>query len=293
MEDLASSFHIHSLAHQTESSDSAAQQIDLAYQEILDGTDGQPLAMAASPVKLTPFGEAANRGGLSPGTARNLRGILSEFTKQGTSRTDLVAISVTLLKSLAGVPEQGNSDLRKAVTNPKSRPVVRLNELELVLDLWLAGEPIETIFAALPANKRSQRQPRLQEWLQGISTDSSWNDLFAKFYDFMSNCVEFFLPWILRASQPLAEIDGLQERPWSEWARFVELGVGSTWGSTLIDEGAITERKVALQVGQRLDALGPENVPTVEQVRHVLVETVEVDHIEEVLNWFRQRGESP
>ena len=293
VEDLASSFRIHSFAHQTDGADSAAQRIDLAYQEILDEADGQPLAIAASPVQLTPFGEAANRGGLSPGTARNLRSALGEITERGSSRTDLVAISVTLLKSLAGVPEQGNPDLRKAVANPKSLPVVRLDELELVLDLWLAGKSFETIFAALPANRRSRRQPGLQEWLQGISEDSTWTDQFAKFYDFMSNCVEFFLPWILRASRPLAEIYGQQERPWSEWARFVELGVDSTWGSFLIDEGAITERAVALQVGQRLDALGPDNEPTVEQVRHVLTETMEGEHIEQVLSWFRQRGASP
>ena len=293
--DLASSFRVHGFAHQTGSADSAAQRISLAYQEILDDADGQPLAVAASPVQLTPFGEAANHGGLSPRTARKLLSALGEIAERESSRADLVAISVTLLKSLAGVPEQGNSDLRKAVVNPKSRPVVRLNELELVLDLWLAGESIETIFAALPTNKRSRRRPELQTWLQGTSDNSTWTDQFEKFHDFMSNCVEFFLPWILRAARPLAEIDGQRERPWSEWARFVELGVGSTWGSLLVDGGAITERTVALRVGQRLDALVPDKDPTVEQVRHVLTETMEAEHrtIEQVLNWFRQRVASP
>ena len=294
VEDLALSFRKHSFAHQTD---------DAGFGRATDNfwhtkgssirTDGQPLAMAASPVQLTPFGQAANLGGLSPGTARRLRSALGEITEQGSSRADLVAISVSLLKSLAGVPEQRNPDLRRAVANASSRPVVRLDELELVLDLWLAGKSFETIFAALPANRRSRRQPGLQEWLQGISEDSTWNDRFAKFYDFMNNCVEFFLPWILRASRLLAEIDGQQERPWSEWARFVELGVGSTWGSLLIDEGAITERTVALQIGQRIDALGPDNEPTVEQFWQVLIETMEAEHIEQVLSWFRQGEASP
>ena len=291
-ENLASVFRTNGFAHHTDNADTAAQRIDLAFQEILDDSGGQPLAIAASPVQLTPFGEAANHGGLSPGTARILRSALGEITERGSSREDLVEICVTLLKSLAGVPEQGNPDLRKAVAKPNSHPIVRLDELGIVLDLWLAGESIETIFATLPSKKRSKRRPKLQTWLQGISEDSTWADQFAKFYDFMNNCVEFFLPWILRASRPLAEIDGLQERPWSEWARFVELGVGSTWSSLLIEEGAITDRAVAFQVGQRLDALGPDNEPTVEQVWQVLIETMETEQMEQVLSWFRQRRTS-
>ena len=294
VEELASSFRIHGFAHQTAGAGSAAQRIALAYQEILDDKDGQPVAVAASPVRLTPFGEAANHGGLSPGTARKLRSALGEIDERGSSRPDLVAISVALLKSLAGVPEQGNPDLRKAVANPGSRPIVRLNELELVLELWLAGESVETIFAALPANKRSQRSPGLQTWLQGVSEDSTWTDQFAKFYDFMSNCVEFFLPWVLRAARPLAEIEGQPERPWSDWARYLELGTGSTWGSLLIDGGAITERAVALQVGQRLDALVSDSEPTVDQVQQILTETLEGDDeiMGQVLSWFRQHRAS-
>ena len=292
VENLDSSFLSYSFAHQTGSGDSAAQPIALAFEEILDEANGQPLAIAASPVQLTPFGKAANQGGLSPGTARILRRVLGEISERGSSRADLVAISLTLLKSLGSVPEQGNPDLRKAVTNTRSHPVVPLDELELVLDLWLAGESIEKIFTELPVNKRSRRRPKLQVWLQGISEESTWTDQFAKFNEFMSNCVEFFLPWILRASRPLAEIDGQMEKPWSEWARFFELGVGSTWGSLLFEEGAITERAVAFQVGQRLDELVPDSEPTFEQYREILTETMEAEHIEEVLSWLRERGSS-
>ena len=242
LDDLASSFFGVSFARQTNGADAAAKRITLAYHDILDGADGQPLAIATSPAQLTPFGEAASNAGLSPATARRLRRKLEEFSDQSSSRADLITISLELLKSLANVAEQGNPDLRKAVENPRSRPVVRLNEIEIVLDRWLAGESIETIFAALPANQRSQRRPGLQTWLQGVAEDSTWTDEFAKFYDFMSNCVEFFLPWVLRAAQPLTEIDMQPERPWGEWARFVELGVDSTWGVRLIEGGPIVER---------------------------------------------------
>ena len=197
---------------------------------------------------------------------------------------------MTLLKSLAGVAEQVNPDLRKAVDNPKSRPVVRLNELELVLSLWLAGESIETIFAALPANKRSKRRPGLQTWLQGVSEDSTWTDQFAKFYDFMSNCVEFFLPWVLRAARPLAEISGQPERPWGEWARFAELGVDSTWAVRLIDAGLIAERAVARQIGQAFDELMLNTEPTIEQIQQALIEIIGSDDraVTQVLDWYRQ-----
>ena len=176
----------------------------MAFREILDGSEGQPLAIAASPVRLTPFGEAANSGGLSPATARKLRKTLGELSDLGPSRDDFITISIELLKSLADVAEQGETQtFERAVANPRSRPVVKLDELELVLHLWLAGASYETIFAELPANRQSKRRPGLQTWLQGVSEDSTWTDQFAKFYDFMSNCVEFFLPWILKSCASL------------------------------------------------------------------------------------------
>ena len=291
---LVSSFRTNSFAHQTDGAATAAERIAQAYQEILDGADGEPLAVSSSPVRLTPFGGAANSGGLSPTTARRLRTALGELAELGSSRGDLIAISVALLKSLADVPEQGNPDLRKAVANPKSRPIVRPDEFEFVLEGWLAGDAIETIFAALPANQRSKRRPGLQTWLQGVSEDSTWTDQFAKFYDFMSASMEFFLPWVLRAADRLAEIDGHPERPWGNWADFIEWGVDNTWGVLLMDGGPITERVIARQIGQSLDQLVSDNEPTIEQVRQALSKTTEGDHpiFEQVLSWFRQRQSS-
>ena len=167
LDDLASYFGTLSFAHQTDGAKAAGERVARAYAEILDDTHGQALAIAASPAHLTPFGEAASRAGLSPATARRLRTALEEHPGRSSSRADLIVISVDLLKSLGNVAEQNNPDLRKAVENPKSRPVVRLDELGTVLELWLVGEPIENIFAALPTNMRSQRQPGLQTWLKG------------------------------------------------------------------------------------------------------------------------------
>ena len=71
--------------------------------------------------------------------------------------------------------------------------------------------------------------------------------------------------------------------------------MGSTWGALLIDAGAITERVIALQIGQRLDALVSDSEPAVEQVQHVLTETLDNEYeiMGQVLSWFRQRGAFP
>ena len=289
-DDIAGSFSELSFAYRTNGA-AAKERITQAFDEILDESEGQPLAAVASPVQLTPFGEAANSGGLSPATARKLRKTLNAFPDEGSSREDLIAISSRLLKELADVPEQGNPDLRKALANPRSRPIVRLDELELVLDLWFGGESLEDIFAALPSTQRSRRRPGLQMWLEGVPEDSTWTDQFAKFYDFMNNCVAFFLPWVLRAARSFAEIDNQPDRPWNEWAHFTELGTDSTWGVRLLAEDVVTDRTEARIIGRGLDALVSVGEPTIEQVQRALMETLKErrDDIWPLLNWYRQR----
>ena len=137
----------------------------------------------------------------------------------------------------------------------------------MVLKLWLEGKSIETIFSELYAKRISTREPDFETWSQGVSEDSSWNDQLAKLYDYMDSCVKFFLPWILRASQPLAKINEQQELPWNEWAQFVELGVGSIWGSFLFNEEEIIDRAEAFQIGSKLDEQMPNDTPTIEQAR--------------------------
>ena len=290
IDDLPRAFHTQSFAYQTDDAIAAAERIALAYGQVLDDTEGVALAVAASPARLTPFGEATCNSGLSPATARRLRTTLIGLSDHGSSREDLIAIGVTLLKSLADVAEQGNPDLRR-INQAKSRPVVRSDELELVLDSWLSGKWIEEIFSILPTNNRSKRSPRLQTWLEGISEDSTWTDQFAKFSDFISNCLEFFLPWVLRATGLLAEIDGQPERPWSEWASYVEFGVDNTWGVRLRDEGGIVDRANARLIGQKLHDLMLDGEPTIEEVRQVSTEVVGNDQrtVEQVLDWYRRR----
>ena len=290
-DDLYSTFLGLSFAHQTGNATAVADRVKQAYEDILSDSTGEPLAIAASPAKLTPFGEIVSKSGLSPRTARMLRDALAQFSSQAASRDDLVAIGVGLLKSLASVIEQGNPELRKAIENPRSYPVVRPNELELVLTLWLAGTSIEEIFASLPANQRSTRQPSLSAWLLGVSEDSTWTDQFAKFYDFLDQSIHLFLPWMLRASGSLSEIDGHAERPWGQWARYAELGVDNAWAIRLIDGNAVDDRAVACEIGRRLDGLMLGTEPTTEQMQTAASAVLADDNqaMARVMDWHRRR----
>ena len=290
-DDLVSSFFANSFAYQTRGRQAAWEVMSRAFQEILDDTGDWPLAVAASPAKLTPFGEAANATGLSPGTARKLRSTLSEFQEAGASRDDLLEIGVALLKSLADAPEQRNVELRKAVANPKSRPIVKVDDLRLVLDGWLEGKSIEVLFSEIPSHRRSSRRPNLQAWLRGVSTDSSWNDQFTKFNDYISDCFEFFLSWLLNAVQPLAEMDNHPERPWLDWARYVELGVDSSWAVKMLDAEIITDRGVARAMGKRFDEFENSLNVSFEQVFHAVSSLAGLGESDvlQVATWYQQQ----
>ena len=291
LDDVAGSFLRNSFVWQTDGAETARIRVNAAFREILETGDGEPLATVASPATLTRFGEAANASGLSPGTAKKLRGELLKFDQAGQGIPMLLDISVALLNSLGNVSEQRNSDLRKAVENPRSRPIVRRADFRLLLNDWLEGKSLEGIFAELPSNQRSTRSPNLQTWLQGVPTDSTWNDQFTKFNDFISDCFEFFLPWLLNAADTIAEMDGRPKRPWPDWARYVELGVDNTWAVRVIDDEIAMDREVAREIGLRLGEL--EQNGTLSIARAVNLASAFLGHdrtvIAKVSDWFREQ----
>ena len=257
LENLSRFFTTNCFAYQGEDGGRAAQRrIDLALNEILDNADGEPLATAASPIHLTQFGEAAKNTGLTPRTAKHLRTTLDEFRDYGTATDDLARICTRLLQSLGNAAEQTNPELRKGVLNPKTRPIVRMDELDHVLTGWLRGDQLQDIFATTPSKTRSTRRPRVQSWLNGIAEDNSWADEFAKFSEFVDSTLTRFLPWMLRAAQQISELGDQPEKPWTEWADFLELG-GDNFGAVrLINEGTITDRSAACLAGQELEERG-------------------------------------
>ena len=203
----------------------------------------------------------------------------------------MLEISAALLSGLGNVTEQRNGDLRKAVENPRSRPVVRLNDIRPVLNQWLDGEPLETIFSNLSSNQRSSRTPNLQTWLRGVSTDSTWNEQFTKFNDFVGDCFEFFLPWLLNAARPIAEIDGHLERPWLDWARFIELGVDNTWAVRILDDDIVMDREIASRIGRQIDELDRNGLLSVEVAVRVVSDVLGQDTtaLGKVTAWFPQQ----
>ena len=254
----------------------ASHRIELALNEILEGKEGEPLAVATSPIRLTPFGEAAKNTGLTPTTAKRLRTTLDEFRDHGTSTADLTHICVRILQLLGNAAEQANAELRKGVSNPKSRPIVRINELNYVVTGWLSGNQLQDIFATTPSKTRSTRRPRVQNWLNGIVEDNSWADEFAKFSEFVDSTMTLFLPWMLRAAQQITELEDHPEKPWNEWANFLELGVDNSWAVRLINQEFITDRATARRVGQALEEGGLELDPHSMAIPSAVSEMIQV-----------------
>ena len=118
--------------------------------------------------------------------------------------------------------------------------------------------------------------------------DSTWIEEFAKFLDFMNDCIEFFLPWILRAARHFEEIEGDTERPWLEWARFVELGVDNNWAVQMLDENVLEDKGIARTIGHRLAELSTNGDLTIDTVRQITVEVIGGNNpsVANVLNWY-------
>ena len=163
--------------------------------------------------------------------------------------------------------------------------------ISFVLDHWLRGASIENIFAELPRNQRSARKPALEFWIRGVPEDSTWNDKFVTFVDYVNNCLVFFLPWVLRAARNLAELDNHLERPWNDWARFVELGLDNAVGADLLDDNIVSDRETAREIGLRLEALS-DGLPNPSGHARQIFETLAgTDSLElpRFLDWYSRR----
>lgn len=189
--------------------------------ELLDETHGA-LAVAASPLHLTPFGQAANITGFSPQSCRRIADFLQQPRVVGDG--SLADLGSALLRALGTLPEQTHQNLRKVLLRKSSPVAVKPDDFVPVLNSWLGGFPLEHIFAELPYVLRSTRRPKIHAWLDGSSDASAWNAEFDKFVDFTTAVVEGFLPWLMRACGRLSTFTGrwATEIPWKEWADKLE-----------------------------------------------------------------------
>jgi helicase len=192
--------------------------------DLLDGTHGA-IAMAASPLRLTSFGQAANATGFSPKSCRQIAAFLQRSNVRGEAT--LTNLASDLLRALGTLPEQTHQDLRKVLRASSSRFSVKPNDFERVLDSWLGGTPLQYIFADLPYVLRSKRTPRIQAWLSGASNAAAWNAEYDKFVDFIRAVFGDFLPWLMRACGRLSMSTGgwATQIPWGQWADELERGV--------------------------------------------------------------------
>jgi len=189
--------------------------------DLLDGTH-EAFATVASPLRLTPFGQAANATGFSPQSCRRLVAFLR--APRIADQSDLVVLASDLLRGFGTLTEQTNPHLRKVLSAPKSHFVVKPDDFQSVLHAWLADTPLEAIFATLPYVQRSKRAPAIHAWLDGSSNAAGWDVEFDKFVEFTRTVFGGFLPWLMRACGRLSLHTGGwgMQIPWKQWAEQLE-----------------------------------------------------------------------
>jgi ATP-dependent DNA helicase len=219
-DDLAGLFASHTFASQRYgTSHQMRDALDNIRKTLLDESQGA-LAMAASPIKLTEFGEVANKTGFSPDSCRQILRVL----KSQHPMHDPVTQMRVLLEALGALPEQTNAELKKMLSGKTTRFSVKRDDLSKMLALWLSGERHDEMFQSLPFVRRSSRKPTIEEWLSGSLFESSWDTEFDKFVEFTTGIFEGFLPWLLRACGWLSDFAGdrWSETDWASLAKSLE-----------------------------------------------------------------------
>jgi helicase len=170
--------------------------------EVLSGGE-QAFATAASPLKLTPLGRAANESLLSPESCRQVMRVMHEVWVN----LAFDEVCSHLLTNLAGIAEQTNADWKKAAANPRaSRFVVKPDVLPQIIEMWRRYEPLPTMFGAIPALARSKSKVNVFDWLEGRAQSENWSNQFDKFADFAEAVLGKFLPMALDACARFSEV---------------------------------------------------------------------------------------
>lgn len=171
--------------------------------DMLSDSDGEPLAKAASPIRLTDLGAAVNRTGLSTTTARSLR----SFLRRETTPRGLYELIVDLILEFAAAPEQTDSYLQKLVGSKKQKGFATVDDLPAITAGWLEQRDAITIFQLMPRYKASKAQ---EEYKQRQ---------FDKFVQTLDSVYGNFVPWLMRAANQLAPFGA----EWSRAVRWMDL----------------------------------------------------------------------
>lgn len=184
-----------------------------ALDRFLDATS-EPLARAASPIRLTALGLAANLSGFSPSSVREILA----FMRVPEVTYETVPLAIEALTRLGALPEQTNVAWRKRLASNKAKFVVKPIDLDRLLHGWIAGTPELALFSDLQLVRKSKRATPLQDWLEGTSETCSWDEAYDGFVSFLGEVLGNYLPWLFRAAEKLAPHSGNAEAASFDWS---------------------------------------------------------------------------
>lgn len=213
---LAESFAANTYAAQRERSVNLVMQ--KIRDEILSEEDGEPFAKAASPIRLTALGMAACRTGLSAKSCRDLLKFLSRLAEI----EPIEELASQLIVATAHFPEQSNVVLTKLVGGSLKRAYVAKSDLPKMAEQWLAGIPLEVVFASLPKAARSSSRVSPADWITGTADNAYVAGQFDRFVDIMEYTFGVYTPWMLRACHNLSAATGGSIGRKLEWLALAE-----------------------------------------------------------------------
>lgn len=190
-----------------------------AREGLLDDTNGEPFARAASPMQLTALGRAANMTGLSAQSVRHLMAFLVELP----GGLELNQIAARLVQAIGDIPEQNNATLAKLAAGTLKRSYLSVTDISSLCLQWCQGDQFEKMFVSLPKAKTSTSKTSPADWAEGLQD----NEFVAAQYDKFVEVVEYtfgvFLPWMFRACNSLAEFIGNQTVLALDWLGHAEM----------------------------------------------------------------------
>jgi helicase len=234
-------------------------------QELIEGGE-RALARRASPLALTEFGRSCVVTGLAPRSCRKLVAALDElevnrveeglFDVLEPAQPDSRRLAA-LLQQVQDLPEAAKTRL-PAVYRKKSRFPIKPPDVVRVISAWLAGDPLQQIFALLPYAQKSRRPPKVEVWLAGLEEPTSWDNEFDKFQDFISAVLQSFFPWVCRAAEALKEHSSaawVKNFPWALCVDFLQHGVDTAWAVKALEARCPVGRTVVAVVGRAVERM--------------------------------------
>ncbi|MGO7374766.1 DEAD/DEAH box helicase [Rhizobium ruizarguesonis] len=176
-------------------STSSQSLLSAARAELLSDAHGEPFARAASPMQLTPLGEAANRSGFGPATCRAILTFV-ERQDQHLSPSDFAA---DVIDALGTCDEQENGILRDIANRKNTTFFFKASDVGKVASSWLEGQGLTEAFLNLPKAKASKAKVSPALWALGDRDSESVSAQYDKFVDVTQYMFGTFVPWVCRA----------------------------------------------------------------------------------------------